>query len=98
MTLPRSSRRSTATWAINVATLAVLVSSVWMSAQQRPAAATQFGATPAAAEPAKHPPVAAGITATTRSTSGNTGALALGNATLDADGLQRVAYSATVKR
>ena len=96
MTLPRSSRRSAASWAINVATLAVLMSSVWMSAQQRVPASSHLSTTPASTESATRPPVAPDLVTAAHITAGNAGAVALTSSALDGDALQRVGY--TVKR
>ena len=97
MPLPRSARRSTTTWAVNVATVAVLLSSVWWSAQQRPAPLRQFSVDPSAAESIK-PSEGSVTTTTTRSPIGSGAAGTLTSATLDSEVLHRVAYAPASRR
>lgn len=51
MMLPRPSRRSTLSWAVNAVTVAMLLSSVWLSAQQRPALQPGFSTVPTQSAP-----------------------------------------------
>lgn len=51
MTLPRSSRRSTLSWAVNAVTMAALVSAFWLSGHQRPVLQPEFGTTPVQKSP-----------------------------------------------
>ena len=97
MNLPRSTRRSTLTWAVNVVTLAVLLSSVWMSAQQRPGAQPKFNGTPTSAESSTRPVAAPGMTAAYKPADA-TAALAVGSAALDVETVHRVAFSVPVTR
>jgi hypothetical protein len=98
MMLPLTSRRSTTTWAVNAATFAVLLSSVWWSAQQRPAQLSRFGATPPAAEATKRPLSTAGATTASRAPISGAANDTLAGAALDSEALHRVAYAPAITR
>lgn len=91
MTLPRPSRRSTATWAVNTVTLATLVAAVWLSAEHRLAPAPIYGTTPADTQRLRTP---ARDTAAGHDTVAGAEPIALRGTA--ADGIRRVKFSATV--
>jgi hypothetical protein len=96
MTLPRSTRRSAANWVVNSATLAVLVSSVWMSSQQRPASVPQFSGAPATGAVAR-PVSGAGVTTTTHNVNVPT-TVSLAGVPIDGEAIHRVVFSTGAKR
>lgn len=92
MTLPLASRRSTASWAVNTVTLVALVSSVWLSAQQRPAYQPGVGTGPGLATDKQPSSDSSTVAAVSHATAN---AAPVG---IDGVSIRPVAYRATVSR
>ncbi len=91
MTVPRPSRRSALSWAVNAVTMVALASAVWHSAQQRPAAQPSLSSTPPASNERQRAPGGATVAATSL-------APVIGSAVgIEVESLHRVSFRAAVK-